>query len=66
MSTRIFIFAIQKHKVTDMVAFRFPHAKIHILFHPTKYFDDKTLKKHILLELVREFWRILCVFPFFM
>ena len=38
--------AIQKHKVTNMVAFRFPPAKIHIIFHPTKYFDDKTQKTH--------------------
>ena len=28
-----------------MVAFRSPPAKIYIIFHPTKYFDDKTLKK---------------------
>ena len=38
--------AIQKHKVTNMVAFRSPPAKIHIIFHPTKYFDDKTQKTH--------------------
>ena len=38
--------AIQKHKVTNMVAFRSPPAKLHIIFHPTKYFDDKTQKTH--------------------
>ena len=45
-SQPIFIFAIQKHKVTNMVAFRSPPAKLHIIFHPTKYFDDKTQKTH--------------------
>ena len=47
-SQPIFIFAIQKHKVTNMVAFRSPPAKLHIIFHPTKYFDDKTQKTHII------------------
>ena len=29
-----------------MVAFRSPPAKLHIIFHPTKYFDGKTQKTH--------------------